>query len=90
MEQNEAFNKTDLARIRWRCHRGMLELDLFLLNYFDNCFTSLSEDEKHKFEHLLTEEDPSLFSWILGHTTAPNEHSHIISLLQQYHATPNR
>lgn len=57
------------ARMRWACRRGMLELDVILLPYFDQCFDRLSAAEKAQFERLMTQADPDLFAWLMGHQT---------------------
>lgn len=54
------------ARIRWACRRGMLELDLLLIPFFDHHFTNLSAVERVHFEHLLQHTDPELYEWLLG------------------------
>ena len=33
----------DKARIKWACRRGMLELDVILLPYFEACFDDLPQ-----------------------------------------------
>ncbi len=50
-------------RLRWRSRRGMLELDLLLLPYFDEVFDSLPEDEQDIFVRLLEQDDPDLLQW---------------------------
>jgi len=37
-----------LSQIRWRCHRGMRELDLLLLRFFDQHYQHLSPVEQRK------------------------------------------
>ncbi|MBD1389992.1 succinate dehydrogenase assembly factor 2 [Neiella sp. HB171785] len=64
---NEAAKDANLARLRWGCRRGMLELDVILEPFFDNQFTSLSEQQQQIFERLLGCDDPELFAWIMGH-----------------------
>ena len=56
-----------LARIRWACRRGMLELDVILEPFFDNQFTLLSPEQQRTFEKLLESDDPELFTWFMGH-----------------------
>lgn len=56
-----------LARIRWACRRGMLELDVILEPFFDNQFTKLSAEQQGTFERLLACDDPELFRWFMGH-----------------------
>ena len=57
----------DLSKIKWRCRRGMLELDLMLNSFFERCYSELSKEEKVTFTNLLAIEDPTLFAWLLGH-----------------------
>lgn len=53
-------------RIRWGCRRGMLELDLFLMPFYENCFASLSNEQKSAFYDLLALPDPELFQYCMG------------------------
>jgi len=55
------------AKLRWRCHRGMLELDIILMRFLDVCFDDLSNDERLLFEEMLKEPDPDLYAWLMGH-----------------------
>lgn len=50
-------------RLRWRSRRGMLELDLLLLPYFDEVFDQLPETEQNIFIRLLEQDDPDLLQW---------------------------
>lgn len=56
-----------IERIRWKCRRGMLELDFLLKRFVDVRYEQLSTEDKQLFETLLTEQDPVLFSWLMGH-----------------------
>lgn len=53
-------------RVRWRCRRGKLELDLFLLPFFDHYYESLSIRERENFAILLEEDDPNLEAYLMG------------------------
>ncbi|RMX03276.1 FAD assembly factor SdhE [Legionella jordanis] len=55
------------ARLRWRCRRGMLELDLILIRFADNHLEQLNESQLHSFETLLDCIDPDLYSWLMGY-----------------------
>ena len=57
------FSELELNRLRWRSRRGMLELDLLLLPFFDEVFRDLPEVEQLAFVHLLEQEDPDLLMW---------------------------
>ncbi|NMH58943.1 succinate dehydrogenase assembly factor 2 [Alteromonas ponticola] len=56
-----------VARMRWACRRGMLELDVLLLPFMDEAFDDLTDEQKLIFERLLTSDDPDLFAWFMGH-----------------------
>ena len=60
------------ARLRWRCRRGMRELDRLLERYLDRAWATASEDERGVFLQLLDSEDDRLWRWFLGHETAPD------------------
>lgn len=62
----------DLERVRWRCRRGMLELDLLLLPFFEHQFLQLNSIEKLQFLQLLDEADPDLYNWLMGAATPEN------------------
>jgi antitoxin CptB len=71
------------AKIKWRCHRGMLELDLLLMAFFDKHFDSLNDEQRLAFEQLLNEDDPDLFAWLMGHQEVENEEiKEIVSIIQ--------
>ncbi len=53
--------------VRWRCNRGMLELDLLLIPFAESHFDTLNDDEKALFIEMLTYEDPILYGWLMGH-----------------------
>ena len=65
-------------RIRWACRRGMLELDLFLLPFFDSVFESLSLAEQHEFIAFLEQSDPDLFQWLMQKEPAPLAYQGIV------------
>lgn len=61
------MDKITFEKTKWACRRGMLELDLFLLPFFENCYESLSENEKGIFLRLLETSDPELYAWLMAH-----------------------
>ncbi len=56
----------DLRRVRWRCRRGLLELDLLLLRFVDERYSALPEAEKSGFQELLSLPDATLFDYLAG------------------------
>lgn len=52
-------------RLRWCCRRGKLELDLFLIPFFDDCYEKLSLEEQQAFIEFLSEQDPDLHAYLM-------------------------
>lgn len=67
------LNELERNRLRWRSRRGMLELDLLLLPYYDEVFASLDDDHQRIFIKLLEQEDPDLLSWFSRNGTPEDE-----------------
>ncbi|XBS69070.1 FAD assembly factor SdhE [Acerihabitans sp. KWT182] len=55
------------ARIHWACRRGMRELDISIMPFFEHDFDTLSEGDKCLFVRLLECDDPDLFNWLMNH-----------------------
>jgi antitoxin CptB len=53
----------ELNRIRWRSRRGMAELDILFIPFFEEVFPFLAEARQNAFVRMLTEEDPELWEW---------------------------
>ncbi|MGL6207846.1 MAG: succinate dehydrogenase assembly factor 2 [Lactobacillus panisapium] len=60
------------SHIKWACRRGMLELDVILMPFFEEQFDSLTQEEQKDFVRLLELDDPVLFSWLMGKTRSDN------------------
>ncbi|WP_299492507.1 succinate dehydrogenase assembly factor 2 [uncultured Shewanella sp.] len=56
-----------IARVRWACRRGMLELDVLFQPFVENHYEQLTDENKAVFVRLLECEDPELFAWFMGH-----------------------
>jgi antitoxin CptB len=62
---------SDNRRLRWRCRRGMKELDIVLGWYVDECYATAPADQRLAFEALLEQEDPILWRWLVGAAPPP-------------------
>jgi len=58
MTENLEYN-----RMRWRSRRGMLELDLLLLPFFDEMYLTIDVEQQLSFQKLLEQDDPDLLEW---------------------------
>jgi antitoxin CptB len=53
-------------RLRWRCRRGLLELDVVLKNFLDQGYSSLTPAELEAFDKILTVPDNILWAYVQG------------------------
>lgn len=53
-------------RLRWRCRRGMRELDVLLTAYLDVRYQHAPSKTQQDFAYLLEQEDDQLWDWLLG------------------------
>ena len=56
----------DFDRIRWRCRRGLLELDLVLEAFLARGYERLDTGERRLFDELLEQPDNDLLDLALG------------------------
>ncbi|MEZ9538991.1 succinate dehydrogenase assembly factor 2 [Shewanella sp. 10N.286.51.B8] len=62
----------NIARVRWACRRGMLELDVLFQPFVEQHYQALADKDKQTFIDLLACEDPELFAWFMGHEVCPD------------------
>jgi antitoxin CptB len=73
------------TRNLWRAHRGMLELDLFLIPFIKNQWFELSPHNQEVLEQFLQCQDPELFAWLMGHEVPEQqEFMHLVESIRQY------
>jgi antitoxin CptB len=58
-------------RLRWRCRRGLLELELILTSFLDRHFERLDAGEREILGELLDCPDNDLLDWALGRSNPP-------------------
>mgnify|MGYP003409374143 FL=1 len=63
----------NMARLRWRCRRGMRELDVMLTRYLDRVWATASPTERDAFMQLVDLQDPDLFGYLVGRATPAEE-----------------
>jgi antitoxin CptB len=54
------------GRLRWRCRRGMKELDVLLARWLERGWATASPSRRRAFEWLLEQPDPDLADWLIG------------------------
>jgi antitoxin CptB len=57
--------KEEINRMRWASRRGMLELDLVLEPFVLARYAGLDEQDRARFQQLMSCEDQDLFAWFM-------------------------
>jgi antitoxin CptB len=57
----------EVKALRWRCRRGMRELDQLLERWLDRCWGQASDAERAVFRRVLEVEDDKLWRAVLGY-----------------------
>ena len=76
----------DAGRLRWRCRRGMKELDILLSRYMDQRYCAAPPLEQEAFRGLLECPDPEIYGYCLGSERPPE---HLAALIDRITATPS-
>ena len=66
------MDATAAARLRWRCRRGIKEMDLLLQGFLERRYPMLGAREQAAFQALLDEADLDIYAWITGQATPEN------------------
>jgi antitoxin CptB len=55
-----------VGQLRWRCRRGMRELDAILQGFVERGLAGLDAREKRRFAEILEFPDPDLHAYLVG------------------------
>jgi antitoxin CptB len=71
------------GQLKWRCRRGMRELDVLLERYLQERYPSAPAAEQQAFAALLEAPDPQLFAYVVQREVpADPEWAHVIAKLR--------
>ena len=71
------------SQLRWRCRRGVRELDVLLEKFLQNEYPSLDDPAKYAFQRMLEVQDPTLMDWLFGKSSSEDQEiQSIINRLQ--------
>ena len=70
-----------LARMRWQCRRGMRELDVLLMRYFEEHYPHATPTQQQSFAALLELQDPVILAYLTGAATP--DQPEIADVIQQ-------
>jgi antitoxin CptB len=68
-------------KLKWKCRRGVLELDTVLMNFYNNKLSELTDDQLEQFSKLLDLEDPILLDWLIYKKQALPDYIKIVDLI---------
>lgn len=70
-----------MERLRWRCRRGLLELDIVLQRFIGH-YPALDDVQRQVFDELLELPDNQLWDLICGRVNAErDEHGQLLELI---------
>jgi antitoxin CptB len=81
-----AIEPQELGRLRWRCRRGMKELDLLLTRYVDERFCDAPPAQQEAFRRLLDAQDSAIYAYCLGQEAPPTDL--LAALIERITASP--
>lgn len=67
------MSDSNLSRLRWQCRRGIKEVEVLLIPFFETHYAALSEADKVLFELLLQQHDVDLFEWFTDRSEPEDE-----------------
>src|SRR5260221_2138908 len=62
----------EIGKLRWRCRRGMRELDVLLTRYVDEEYRTAAPEQQEAFRRLLDIQDPLMHAYFLGREAPPD------------------
>ncbi|HKS14491.1 MAG TPA: succinate dehydrogenase assembly factor 2 [Pseudomonas sp.] len=57
--------QTEINRLFWHSRRGMLELDVLLVPFTQEVYSTLGEKDRELYVRLLSCEDQDMFGWFM-------------------------
>ncbi|MBU0621144.1 MAG: succinate dehydrogenase assembly factor 2 [Gammaproteobacteria bacterium] len=64
----------ELERVRWRCRRGLLELDIVLGRFVEQRYAGMDRGQCEAFDELLDLPDTVLWDLVTGKKEPEHEH----------------
>jgi len=68
--------------LKWKCRRGVLELDTVLENFWLKNIDGLSDQELTILDSLLNEEDPLLLDWLVYNADVPDHYALLVKKIR--------
>ncbi len=69
---------SEMNRLRWKCRRGTLELDLVLQQFLERDYAALDRPAQQAFETLLESGDEELWAMVSGEVPCSVPGCHLV------------
>ncbi|MDD5057621.1 MAG: succinate dehydrogenase assembly factor 2 [Sideroxydans sp.] len=75
---HEGRGAKSLERVRWRCRRGLLELDIVLGRFVEQRYRTMDHEQRVIFDELLDMPDTELWDVITGKKETAHAHQRVV------------
>jgi len=72
MTESNLSREEHVRRLRWHCRRGIKEVEVLLIPFFEQQYLDLSAADQILFEKLLEQHDVDMFEWFT-HRSVPEQ-----------------
>ena len=79
------MDNDQLNRLRWRCRRGMRELDVMLERYVQRHSDKITAENAALLSQLLDSEDDQLWDWLSGRVSC--ERTELVGIINDIRST---
>lgn len=84
-EKLRLAGKEAIGALYWRSRRGMGEVELRLVPFFERCFEALPDADRQAYAGLLEMEDWQLHDWLQGRSEPSEPHlARIVGLIRRF------
>jgi antitoxin CptB len=73
-QDSDVLDPVSLERVRWRCRRGLLELDIVLGRFIGDRYPRMSNEQRVVFDELLDLPDTELWDLITDKKKTAHAH----------------
>ena len=81
-------DRRDLERVLWRSRRGMLDLDILLVDFARSRYPRLTDPERAAYRELLRVDDWVLLDWLRGRVVPESRFAEIVATIVAFNASP--
>ena len=82
---NVTYNDELIKKLLYRSiYRGSREMDYLFSTFAQNELKKLPQEELVLYSELLNQEDPDIYSWLMGFTNTPEKFLYIVEKIKNH------